>query len=603
MLAAATGEIGRRLRAARDVEAARDRVATSLGEVAAPALPADVESFDRQVPGISPLVTPNDKFYRVDTRILVPQVEPDGWSLRITGMVRREVELSFDDLLAMDRIDEYVTLSCVSNEVGGALVGNALVVRRPSRRPARPGGPRPAASQIVGRSVDGWTAGFPTDVATDGRPSMVAVAMNGEPLPVKHGFPARLIVPGLYGYVSATKWLSEIELTTWDAVDGYWIPRGWAKEGPIRTQSRIDVPRPGASVHAGPTPIAGVAWAPTRAIGRVEVRIDDGRLAAHPPVGRALGEHLGAVAPRLGRDAGPPPDRGACHRRHGRHPDRRGRAAAAVGCDRAPHDQRRGHVIPRTGGDALGAGSGRAPGTLARVGQPASVPPPAPRGHVLVVDDEPMVREVITAYLERDGFRVTGVSDGAAALRWLAVGRPDLVVLDLMLPAVDGLSVLAQLRRTAAGPPVIVVTARGEEPDRVLGLELGADDYVVKPLSPRELVARVNSVLRRARPTAATRVVHGSLVIDGPSREVTIDGRLVPLTAREFDLLAFLAAAPRQVFSRAELLDRVWQSSADYQDPSTVTVHIRRLRHKIETDPDQPRHLVNVWGVGYRFDP
>jgi two-component system, OmpR family, phosphate regulon response regulator PhoB len=257
-------------------------------------------------------------------------------------------------------------------------------------------------------------------------------------------------------------------------------------------------------------------------------------------------------------------------------------------------------VIPRAGDDRQDG----APGTIARVGQPASVPPPAPRGHVLVVDDEPMVREVITAYLERDGFRVTGVPDGAAALRWLAVGQPDLVVLDLMLPAVDGLSVLAQLRRSAAGPPVIVVTARGEEPDRVLGLELGADDYVVKPVSPRELVARVNSVLRRARPASATdRIVHGSLVIDGPSREVTIGERLVPLTAREFDLLAFLAAAPRQVFSRTDLLHRVWHSSPDYQDPSTVTVHIRRLRHKIEADPDQPRHLVNVWGVGYRFDP
>jgi two-component system, OmpR family, phosphate regulon response regulator PhoB len=256
--------------------------------------------------------------------------------------------------------------------------------------------------------------------------------------------------------------------------------------------------------------------------------------------------------------------------------------------------------VTGAGGDR----TGRVPVTLARVGRPASVSPTTPRGHVLVVDDEPMVREVITAYLERDGYRVTGVADGAAALRWLAVGRPDLIVLDLMLPAVDGLSVLAQLRRSAPGPPVIVVTARGEEPDRVLGLELGADDYLVKPFSPRELVARVGSVLRRTRPGALTaRLVHGSLVIDGPSREVTLDGGLIPLTAREFDLLAFLAAAPRQVFSRAELLERVWQSSADYQDPSTVTVHIRRLRHKIEADPDQPRHLVNVWGVGYRFDP
>jgi DNA-binding response OmpR family regulator len=148
------------------------------------------------------------------------------------------------------------------------------------------------------------------------------------------------------------------------------------------------------------------------------------------------------------------------------------------------------------------------------------------------------------------------------------------------------------------------VTARGEEPDRVLGLELGADDYVVKPFSPRELVARVRSVLRRSRPAPpVARIAHGDFVIDGASREVTIAGELVPLTAREFDLLAFLAAAPRQVFSRADLLEHVWDSSSEYQDPSTVTVHIRRLRAKIEADPEQPRRLVNVGGVGYRFDP
>jgi DNA-binding response OmpR family regulator len=225
-------------------------------------------------------------------------------------------------------------------------------------------------------------------------------------------------------------------------------------------------------------------------------------------------------------------------------------------------------------------------------------------GVVLVVDDEPMVREVITTYLERDGWSVVTAADGAQALRTVESTPLDLVVLDLMLPEVDGLSVLARLR-SSTDVPVIVVTARGEEPDRVLGLDLGADDYLVKPFSPRELVARVRSVVRRARPTppGAHRIVHGSLVIDGSSREVELDGELVTLTAREFDLLAFLAGAPRQVFSRAELLEKVWDSSAAYQDPSTVTVHIRRLRHKIEADPEQPRHLVNVWGVGYRFDP
>jgi DMSO/TMAO reductase YedYZ molybdopterin-dependent catalytic subunit len=268
------GGVGRVLRQARNVEAARDRVAARLGG-GPPTLPADVEVLDSEVAGISPIVTPNADFYRIDTRILAPQVDPDGWSLRIIGMVDREVELTFDDLLVMDRITEYVTLSCVSNEVGGELVGNALWSGVALADLLDLAGPHPDATQIVGRAVDGWTAGFPTEVVADGRPCMVAVTMNGEPLPVRHGFPARLIIPGLYGYVSATKWLTEIELTTWDAFDGYWIPRGWAKEGPIKTQSRIDVPRAGATVDAGRTPIAGVAWAPTRSIRQVEVRVDD----------------------------------------------------------------------------------------------------------------------------------------------------------------------------------------------------------------------------------------------------------------------------------------------------------------------------------------
>jgi DNA-binding response OmpR family regulator len=243
-------------------------------------------------------------------------------------------------------------------------------------------------------------------------------------------------------------------------------------------------------------------------------------------------------------------------------------------------------------------------GTLRDMGRSAvPAPQPEPSGRVLVVDDEPMMREVVTTYLERDGLSVTSAADGAAALRMLDAARPDLVILDLMLPKVDGLSVLAHLRKTT-DLPVIVLTARGEEPDRVLGLELGADDYVVKPFSPRELVARVRSVLRRSQPAStAARIVHGDLTIDGASREATIAGETITLTAREFDLLAFLAGSPRQVFRRGELLEQVWDSSADYQDPSTVTVHIRRLRHKIEPDPNEPRHLVTVWGVGYRFDP
>jgi DNA-binding response OmpR family regulator len=239
---------------------------------------------------------------------------------------------------------------------------------------------------------------------------------------------------------------------------------------------------------------------------------------------------------------------------------------------------------------------------------PMSAAPAAPTAdarplRVLVVDDEPMVREVVTAYLERDGFVVAAVADGRAALDVLAASSPDLVVLDVMLPEVDGFDVLSRLRRQSE-VPVILLTARTEEPDRILGLELGADDYVVKPFSPRELAARVRSVLRRTRPgPPSTRVAYGDLIIDGATREVAVGGDLIELTPKEFDLIAYLAANPRQVFSRGQLLEQVWDSSSDYQDPSTVTVHIRRLRQKIEDDASHPRWLQTVWGVGYKFEP
>ncbi len=238
-----------------------------------------------------------------------------------------------------------------------------------------------------------------------------------------------------------------------------------------------------------------------------------------------------------------------------------------------------------------------------RTGAKADAPLSSRRMEVLVVDDEPMVREVVTAYLEREGFRVRQAADGRRALELLASAPPDLVVLDVMLPQVDGFHVLSKLR-SGSDVPVILLTARTEEPDRVLGLELGADDYVVKPFSPRELAARVRSVLRRARPQpAVTRLEFGPLVVDGRSREVFLDGELVEMTPREFELLAFLAASPRQVFSRGQILEQVWDSSADYQDPSTVTVHVRRIRQKIEADPESPRWIKTVWGVGYRFEP
>jgi two-component system, OmpR family, phosphate regulon response regulator PhoB len=222
---------------------------------------------------------------------------------------------------------------------------------------------------------------------------------------------------------------------------------------------------------------------------------------------------------------------------------------------------------------------------------------------ILVVDDEPMVREVVTAYLERDGFGVHAEPDGAKALEYLATESPDLVVLDVMLPQVDGLQILAKLR-AVSDVPVILLTARTEEPDRVMGLELGADDYVTKPFSPRELAARVRSVLRRAIPDSTPqRLEFEDLIIEEDSRDVVVRGEAVDLTPKEFELLAHLASSPKKVFTRGELLEDVWASSPDYQDPSTVTVHIRRLRRKIEVDPESPRWLTTVWGVGYRFEP
>ncbi len=191
-------------------------------------------------------------------------------------MVDRPTELTFEDLLNMPMVERYVTLSCVSTRVGGDLVGNALWMGVPLTELLDTANVQDGATQIVGRSVDGFTVGFPTEAAYDGREALVAVGMNGEPLPFDHGFPARLVVAGLYGYVSATKWLEEIELTTLEGFDAYWIPRGWSKEAPIKTQSRIDVPRNGAKLEPGMHPVAGVAWAPNVGITRVEVRVDEG---------------------------------------------------------------------------------------------------------------------------------------------------------------------------------------------------------------------------------------------------------------------------------------------------------------------------------------
>jgi len=239
---------------------------------------------DLSTPGLSPLVVPNDEFYRIDTALIVPSVDVDTWRLSIHGMVDRPITLSYADLGQLPLFEQYVTISCVSNEVGGNLVGNAKWTGVHLRDVLAMAGVQAGATQLVGRSADGWTAGMPTAWVMDSaREPMIALKMNDAPLPRVHGFPARLIIPGLYGYVSATKWLTDLELTTLEAFDGYWVPLGWAKEGPILTQSRIDVPKNGASVPAGRVAIAGVAWAPDRGIRKVEVAIDgvwqDGQLS------------------------------------------------------------------------------------------------------------------------------------------------------------------------------------------------------------------------------------------------------------------------------------------------------------------------------------
>jgi len=239
-------------------------------------LPSPPPEASLDVADLTPIIVPNEDFYRIDTRLSIPRLDAETWTVRVHGMVERELMLTYQQLAEMPLIERYVTIACVSNEVGGYLVGNAKWTGVRLNDVLEMAGVRRRASQVVGRSFDGWTSGFPT-VHLDGAgsDSMIALLMNGELLPAKHGHPLRLIVPGLFGYVSATKWLTDIELTTLDAFDAYWVPRGWAKEAPILTQSRIDVPMSGGRVPEGMTSIAGVAWAPTRGISRVEVQVNE----------------------------------------------------------------------------------------------------------------------------------------------------------------------------------------------------------------------------------------------------------------------------------------------------------------------------------------
>ena len=277
------GGLGRALRDRFDVGG--ERAALALPEPVDSVEPvtatnADGEPMDFGIDGVEEFVVPTDEFYRIDTALVVPQIPRDSWRLRIHGMVDNELELTFADLLARDQIERYVTLSCVSNEVGGGLVGNALWQGVLMADVLNEAGVQDGATQVVSRSIDGWNCGSPTSVIMDGRDAMFAIAMNGEPLPAEHGYPVRLVVPGLYGYVSATKWVTEIELTRWEDFDGYWVPRGWSKEGPVKTMARIDRPGGGRRRLApngdDVVDIAGLAWAVHRGISRVEVSIDEG---------------------------------------------------------------------------------------------------------------------------------------------------------------------------------------------------------------------------------------------------------------------------------------------------------------------------------------
>jgi DMSO/TMAO reductase YedYZ molybdopterin-dependent catalytic subunit len=265
------GLAGRFLTSRRAVTSARAAVVLPAARQVAPPLPAGV-----QAPGATPYVSRNRDFYRIDTALYPPQVDPATWQLKIHGMVRNPVTITWEQLLQRPMIERYVTLACVSNEVGGDLIGNALWLGTPVRELLALADPLPGADQVVQRSADGWTCGTPTEVLRDERDALLAIGMNGEPLPVSHGFPARMVVPGLYGYVSACKWVTELELSRFADFDAYWVPRGWAPKAPIKTQSRIDTPRDGASPAAGTVVVAGVAWAQHRGITKVEVQVDGG---------------------------------------------------------------------------------------------------------------------------------------------------------------------------------------------------------------------------------------------------------------------------------------------------------------------------------------
>ncbi|WP_072806918.1 molybdopterin-dependent oxidoreductase [Rhodococcoides yunnanense] len=272
VVAVAAGTAGRLISQARDVTANRLGFLLPTPTPQPPIPPG----ADLRIDGLASYITPNEDFYRIDTALVVPQVASDSWSLRIHGMVEKELVITFDDLAARQAVERTVTLTCVSNIVGGDLVGNATWIGYPLKDLLEEAGIQDGADMVLSSSHDAFTAGTPLDALLDGRDALLAVGMNGQPLPVEHGYPARLVVPGLYGYVSATKWVTDLEVTRFDKVTAYWTDRGWGARGPIKTASRIDTPRSGGSVEAGTVVVAGVAWKQHTGISGVDVQIDDG---------------------------------------------------------------------------------------------------------------------------------------------------------------------------------------------------------------------------------------------------------------------------------------------------------------------------------------
>ena len=346
--AVAAGYLGRSLLDRQRVAPVSSGPPIPPASVTVPALDA-TEDLSTTIPDLTPIVMPNDRFYRIDTALLTPVVDTDGWTLKIHGLVDRETTLTWEQLIALPMFEQYVTISCVSNEVGGTLVGNAKWTGVRLRDVLDMAGVQTAATQLVGRSVDGFTAGMPTAWVMDtAREPMIALKMNDVQLPPNHGYPARLIVPGLYGYVSATKWLAELELTTLESFDGYWVPLGWSKEAPdpdavadrYAAQRRPGRPGPYRRDRLG----TGPRHLPGRGVGRRPVA---GCPAVHPDLER----DLGPVGVRLGRAAGRPQDPGPRHRRHGRRPARAAVAARARWCARLAHRQRVGQLTLPGGTD------------------------------------------------------------------------------------------------------------------------------------------------------------------------------------------------------------------------------------------------------------